>query len=116
MNKVAAIIGVHETTVSRAVANKYVRTPRGLIEMRAFFKTGYRCADGSSVTPERVKERLAELIGAEFSLTPLTDAQLADQFKAQGIRLARRTIAKYREEMGISSSKERGKGRLAVTK
>jgi RNA polymerase sigma-54 factor len=109
MNKVAAIIGVHETTVSRAVANKFVRIPRGLIEMRAFFKTGYRCADGSSVTPERVKERLAGLIDAELSRTPLTDAQLAEQFKAQGIRLARRTIAKYREEMGILSSKERGK-------
>lgn len=112
MNKVAAIIGVHETTVSRAVANKYVRTPRGLVEMRAFFKTGYRCADGSSVTPERVKERLSALIDAEPVAAPLTDAQLAERFKGQGIRLARRTIAKYREEMGILSSKERGKARV----
>ncbi|QBG47417.1 RNA polymerase sigma-54 factor [Verrucomicrobia bacterium S94] len=107
MNKVAAMIGVHETTVSRAIANKYVRTDRGLIEMRSFFKVGYRCADGSSITPERVKMQLEAFVAAEDELKPLTDAHISERFKKQGIKVARRTVAKYREELGIPSSKER---------
>jgi len=107
MNKVAAMIGVHETTVSRAIANKYIRTERGLLDMRSFFKVGYRCADGSSVTPERVKKQLGVFVGAEEEMKPRTDAQLSELFKKQGLKVARRTIAKYREEMGIPSSKER---------
>ncbi|MDZ8117239.1 RNA polymerase factor sigma-54 [Pontiella agarivorans] len=107
MNKVAAMIGVHETTVSRAIANKYIRTERGLIEMRSFFKVGYRCADGSSVTPERVKTRLEAFIDAEEALKPLTDAHISERFKKEGLKVARRTVAKYREELGIPSSKER---------
>jgi RNA polymerase sigma-54 factor len=107
MNKVAAMIGVHETTVSRAIANKYIRTERGLIEMRSFFKVGYRCADGSSVTPERVKTRLEAFIASEEALKPLTDAHISERFKKQGLKVARRTVAKYREELGIQSSKAR---------
>lgn len=107
MNKVAAIIGVHETTVSRAVANKFVKTPRGPVEMRAFFKVGYRCADGSSVTPEKIKEQLSELIDGEEAPGALTDAKLSALFKKKGVNVARRTIAKYREELGIPSSKAR---------
>jgi RNA polymerase sigma-54 factor len=107
MNKVAAMIGVHETTVSRAIANKFVRTERGLVEMRTFFKVGYRCADGSSVTPERVKKQLAAFIVSEEEQKPLTDAHISERFKKQGLKVARRTVAKYREELGIPSSKER---------
>lgn len=107
MNKVAAIVGVHETTISRAVANKFIRTPRGIIEMRAFFKVGYRCADGSSVTPEKIKEQLSELISGEEAAAPLTDAQLSAIFKKRGVNVARRTVAKYREELGVPSSKVR---------
>lgn len=107
MNKVAAMIGVHETTVSRAIANKYIRTERGLLDMRSFFKVGYRCADGSSITPERVKKQLSVFVGAEEEMKPRTDAQLSELFKKQGLKVARRTIAKYREEMGVPSSKER---------
>lgn len=119
MNKVAAMIGVHETTVSRAIANKFIRTERGLIEMRSFFKVGYRCADGSSITPERVKTQLAAFITTEEVLKPLTDAHLSDCFKKQGLTVARRTVAKYREELGIPSSKvrlirARGAAKLAV--
>ncbi|MBN2164474.1 MAG: RNA polymerase factor sigma-54 [Pontiellaceae bacterium] len=107
MNKVASMIGVHETTVSRAIANKYIRTQRGLIEMRAFFKVGYRCADGSSVAPERVREMVAELIHDEDPLKPLIDSTISDHFKKMGLKVARRTVAKYREELDIPSSKER---------
>ena len=107
MNKVASMIGVHETTVSRAIANKYIRTERGLVDMRKFFKAGYRCADGSSVTPERVKKQISVFIGTEAELNPLTDAHISDLLKKQGLKVARRTIAKYREEMDIPSSKAR---------
>lgn len=107
MNKVASMIGVHETTVSRAIANKYIRTERGLVEMRKFFKTGYRCADGSAVTPEKVKKQISVFIAAEEELKPLTDAHISDLLKKQGLSVARRTIAKYREELGIASSKAR---------
>jgi RNA polymerase sigma-54 factor len=107
MNKVASMIGVHETTVSRAIANKYIRTERGLVEMRKFFKAGYRCADGSSVTPEKVKKQISVFITAEEELKPLTDAHISDLFKKQGLKVARRTIAKYREELNIPSSKAR---------
>lgn len=107
MNKVAAMIGVHETTVSRAIANKYVRTERGLIEMRTFFKVGYRCADGSSVAPERVREMVAEMIGAENAMDSLIDSQISERFRKMGLKVARRTVAKYREELNIPSSKDR---------
>ncbi len=107
MNKVASIIGVHETTVSRAIANKYIRTERGLIDMRKFFKAGYRCADGSAVTPEKVKKQISVFISMEEALKPLTDAHISDLLKKQGLKVARRTIAKYREELGIPSSKAR---------
>lgn len=107
MNKVASMIGVHETTVSRAIANKYVRTDRGLVEMRTFFKVGYRCADGSSVAPERVREIVAEFIEEENSMKPLIDSQISELFKKMGLKVARRTVAKYREELDIPSSKDR---------
>lgn len=109
MNKVAAIIGVHETTVSRAISNKYMSTSKGLIPMKAFFKSGYRCADGSAWTPERVKEVIDELVEHEKQESPLTDQHISSELKEKGLKVARRTIAKYREELGIPSSKERAK-------
>lgn len=107
MNKVASMIGVHETTVSRAIANKYILTDRGLIEMRTFFKVGYRCADGSSVALERVREMVAEFIEEENSMKPMIDSQISERFKKMGLKVARRTVAKYREELNIPSSKDR---------
>ena len=107
MANIAARIGVHETTVSRALANKYMETPRGVFEMRYFFRSGYACADGSAITPEQVKELIAELIDRENPVVPLTDLQMAQVFQKRGLKVARRTIAKYREEMEYPSSKER---------
>jgi len=116
MAKVAAIIGVHETTVSRAISSKYIRTPRGLFEMKHFFRAGYRCTDGSAMTPETVKNMISELIEKENPVSPLKDITIARILeKKDGLRLARRTIAKYREEMSIPSSKERRRQTLAVT-
>ena len=109
MNKVAAIIGVHETTVSRAIANKYMDTPRGIISMKSFFKSGYLCADGSALTPEKVKELIDDMITHEDRDNPLTDQHIAVELKARGLNVARRTVAKYREELDVASSKERAK-------
>ncbi len=107
MNKVAAIIGVHETTVSRAIANKYVATPRGVMAMKTFFKTGYRCADGSSLTPDKVKDLISRMITEESPAQPVTDDDISKQLKERGLNVARRTVAKYREELGVASSKDR---------
>ena len=116
MAKVAAIIGVHETTVSRAISSKYIRTPRGLFEMKHFFRAGYRCADGSAMTPETVKNMISELIEKENPVSPLKDITIARILeKKDGLRLARRTIAKYREEISIPSSKERRRQTIVST-
>lgn len=107
MAKIGAIIKVHETTVSRAIANKYIRTPRGLMPMRQFFSQGYRCADGSAFTPDAVRDMIQNLVRKENKNNPLRDIDIAQALKTRGLKVARRTIAKYREESGIPSSKER---------
>ena len=112
MNKVAHIIGVHETTVSRAVANKYMQTPRGIFEMKQFFKTGYLCADGSALTPDQVKSTIFGILKSEKR--PMTDLQISERLKESGVNVARRTVAKYREELGINSSKDRRLKRLTL--
>ncbi len=111
MVKVASVLGVHETTVSRAIANKYIQTPRGLHEMKFFFRIGYQCSDGSTLTPESVKELIAGLVAGEDPARPLTDLEIGRALQQKGLRLARRTVAKYRDELGIDSSKERARYR-----
>jgi len=107
MARVASVLGVHETTVSRAISGKYVRTPRGLFEMRHFFKAGYSCADGSALSTDQVKNAIGDIVDGESQGKPLTDLDIAAHLKTRGLKVARRTIAKYREEMNIPSSKER---------
>lgn len=107
MASVADQIGVHETTVSRAIANKYIRTPRGVFNMKHFFRSGYRCADGSMMTADRAKSMVAEAIAHEDPSAPLLDKDIAASLSEQGLKMARRTVAKYREELGIPSSKDR---------
>ena len=108
MGRIARVIGVHETTVGRAVADKYMRTPRGVFEMRHFFRKGYRCRDGSGLTPESLKELITAMFDAEAPSAPLADLQVVRMLKKdRGLHMARRTVAKYREELGIPSSKER---------
>jgi len=108
MVKVGRLLGVHETTVGRAVAHKYVRTPRGVFAMKHFFRKGYRCRDGSGLTPELLKEVLVGMFETEDSAAPLTDLQIVDRLQQErGLRIARRTITKYRKELNVASSKER---------
>ncbi len=116
MAKVASVIGVHETTVSRALANKYIDTPRGVFEMKHFFRSGYLCSDGTAMTPDAVKAQIKQLISTEVATNPLTDLDIVEQLKDKGLHLARRTIAKYRDEVGIPASKERKRTATRRTK
>lgn len=104
MNEIAEAIDVHPTTVSRAVAGKYARTPHGVMELRRFFTSGYQTAEGESVSNEGVRETIQEIIAAEPPQKPLSDSAIEKQLKAKGLKVARRTVAKYREQLGILPS------------
>ena len=104
MGEVAQIIGVHETTVSRAIANKYVQTPRGLLPLRFFFSGGYQTQAGEQLSSRSVKSKIQALVADEDPDDPLSDQQIVALLKADGLDLARRTVAKYREELNIPSS------------
>ena len=101
MSQVADSVGVHETTVSRAIANKYIRTPMGMFEMKYFFTPGYQGQDGREVSNKTIKEQIARIVASESNRKPLSDQKIAEILKEEGITIARRTVAKYREELGI---------------
>jgi len=101
MSQVADVVGVHETTVSRAIANKYIQTPHGLFDMKYFFTPGYKGESGESVSNTSVKDRIAKIIEGENTAHPLSDQQIVAILGKEGITIARRTVAKYREELGI---------------
>lgn len=104
MAQIAEKVGVHETTVSRAVSGKYMATPHGVFEMKYFFTTGYETEDGESLSNTSVKQTLAEMIDAENPRKPHSDKKLVEELEKRGIKIARRTVAKYREEMNILPS------------
>ncbi|HRQ87692.1 MAG TPA: RNA polymerase factor sigma-54 [Bacteroidia bacterium] len=104
MAQIAEKVGVHETTVSRAVSGKYLSTPHGVFEMKYFFTTGYETESGETVSNTSVKGILAEMIAAEDPKRPLSDQRLVEELEERGIRIARRTVAKYREELNILPS------------
>lgn len=104
MAQVAEVVGVHETTVSRAVANKYMQTPQGLFEMKYFFTPGFETASGGAMSNTSVKEQIARLIEREDPTKPLSDQEIVALLKEQGIPIARRTVAKYRNELNILPS------------
>lgn len=107
LREVAAEVGLHESTVSRAVARKYARTPRGTIPLRAFFASGIDTGAGGETSSTAIQAMLRRLIEAEDPRKPLSDARLAETLKAAGVPVARRTVAKYREAIGIASSQDR---------
>lgn len=107
LREVAAEVGLHESTVSRAISRKYVRTPRGTVALRSFFASGIDSEGGGETSSIAIQTMLRRLIDAENPRKPLSDARLADTLKAAGVPVARRTVAKYREAMGIASSQER---------
>lgn len=101
MNQVADSVGVHETTVSRAIANKYIQTPHGLFEMKFFFTPGYQGDDGREVSNKSIKDRIAKIVESELPKKPFSDQKIVEILKGEGITIARRTVAKYRDELGI---------------
>jgi len=107
IKEVAEEIGVHPSTVSRAVSNKYAHTPQGVIELRFFFSEGSNGPEGADTPLLVLKRKVRKLIEEEDPRRPLTDDQLAAVLQAQGIQLTRRTVAKYREDMNIPSTHQR---------
>jgi len=104
LRDVASDIGMHESTVSRVVANKYMHTPRGVYEMRFFFHSGITSTMGEAISSVTIKGRIRKMIEEEDASRPLSDSRIADVLGAEGLPLARRTVAKYREELRIPPS------------
>ena len=109
MKQVADRVGVHESTVSRATANKYVATAHGLFSLRSFFSAGVSAVDGSTLSATCVKREIRELVSKEDSTHPLSDQALTELLTKCGIAVSRRTVAKYREELEILASCSRKK-------
>ena len=104
MAMIADVVGVHETTVSRAVSGKYMQTPHGMFEMKYFFTSGLQTNDGESMSNTSVKGMIDEIFKAENTTKPLSDQEVVKMLQAKGIQIARRTVAKYRMELGILPS------------
>jgi len=108
LRQVAEVIGMHESTVSRVTSNKYLSCERGLFELKYFFTSGIQSSDGGdAVSAEAVKSHIKALIAAESATAILSDDQLVDLLRAKGFDIARRTVAKYREAIGLGSSVQR---------
>jgi RNA polymerase sigma-54 factor len=109
MAEVAEVVGVHETTVSRAVSGKYMATPQGVFDMKYFFTGGYQTATGESLSNISVKQTILELVKHESGSAPLSDHEIVEILSERGIPIARRTVAKYRSELNILPSHMRRK-------
>jgi RNA polymerase sigma-54 factor len=107
LRDVASDIGMHESTVSRVVTNKYMHTPQGVFEMKYFFHSGISSSYGESVSSVTIKQRIRKIIEAEDPRKPLSDSKIVSILQHEGLVLARRTIAKYREELKIPTSNQR---------
>jgi RNA polymerase sigma-54 factor len=107
LRDVASDIGMHESTVSRVVNNKYMHTPQGVYEMKFFFHSGISSSYGESVSSVTIKQRIRKIIEGEDQRRPLSDSKIMSILQKEGLVLARRTIAKYREELKIPTSNQR---------
>ena len=104
---VAEELGVHSSTISRVVSNKYAHTPQGIIELRKFFTVGVEGADGENVSTLQVKQQIRQIIENENSGKPFSDQKIAKILNQHGIQITRRTVAKYRDQMNIAGSRDR---------
>jgi RNA polymerase sigma-54 factor len=107
LRDVASDIGMHESTVSRVVNNKYMHTPQGVYELKYFFHSGINSSFGESVSSVTIKQRIKKIIEGEDQRRPLSDSKIMNMLQKEGLVLARRTIAKYREELKIQTSNQR---------
>jgi RNA polymerase sigma-54 factor len=109
LKDVADDIGMHESTISRVTTNKFVHTPQGIFELKYFFNSRITTSSGSDLASESVKQRIKQLISKEAEKKPLSDQKICDILKGEGLEIARRTVAKYREMLGILPSSKRKK-------
>jgi RNA polymerase sigma-54 factor len=109
LRDVAEDIGMHESTVSRVTTNKYVHTPQGIYELKDFFNSSIRRTTGDDTASEAVKHHIKALVSGEDSKNPYSDQKIVELLRSQGIEIARRTVAKYRENLGILPSSKRKK-------
>jgi RNA polymerase sigma-54 factor len=107
LREVAEVINMHESTVSRVTNQKYVQTPRGVFPLKFFFSSGLSTDSGEDVSARGIKARIQKLVGDEDTMKPLTDQTIVDILKREGINIARRTVAKYRDQLGILSARMR---------
>ncbi len=107
LKTVADIVGLHESTVSRATSNKYIQTPQGVLEMKYFFSSGLTNAGGAAISAESIKKSVQEIVIDEDPSEPLNDQQIADIFARRGVKISRRTVAKYRDELNIPPIRKR---------
>jgi RNA polymerase sigma-54 factor len=107
LRDVANDIGMHESTVSRVVSNKYIHTPRGIFPMKYFFHSGIDSSQGDDVSSLSIKNKISRIVSDEDPRRPHSDAHITQRLRTEGIQIARRTVAKYREELRIPSSSQR---------
>ena len=113
LKTIAEKIGVHESTVSRVTSNKYVQTPHGMYPLRFFFSNELATTQGEAISAKQVKNLIQEMVDAETRAKPLSDQAISNALKIKGILLARRTVQKYRDELGIPTSRERSAANAA---
>ena len=111
LRTIAEKIGIHESTVSRVTSNKYVQTPHGMYPLRFFFSNELATTQGDAVSAKQVKNLIQEMVNAEVPSKPLSDQAISNSLKVKGILLARRTVQKYRDELGIPTSRKRSAAR-----
>jgi len=107
LKDIAEAVSMHESTISRVTSGKYMHTPRGVFELRYFFSSQVEGADGSGTSSTAIRAKIKKLVKEENGDTPLSDGRIAELLSGEGIPVARRTVAKYREAMGIAPSNER---------
>jgi RNA polymerase sigma-54 factor len=107
LREVADVINMHESTVSRVTNEKFVQTPRGVLPLKFFFSSALSTASGEDASARSIRAKLEKMVGEENSAKPLTDQQIVHLFQEQGIQIARRTVAKYRDQLGILPARMR---------
>jgi len=107
LREVAEVINMHESTVSRVTNEKYVQTPRGVLPLKFFFSSALSTASGEEASARAIRAKLQKMVAEEDPANPLTDQQIVHLFQEQGIKIARRTVAKYRDQLGILPARMR---------
>jgi RNA polymerase sigma-54 factor len=107
LREVAEAVGMHESTVSRVTNEKFVQTPRGVLPLKFFFSSGLATSDGDDVSARGIKDQIHKLVSGEDTKSPLTDQAIVEILQQTGVQIARRTVAKYRDQLGVLPARMR---------